>query len=156
LDVHASPNKFVFFCFIFWIFFDLYFAECFYLPSIFWHSAKSLPNARQKALGKDVFADEIAAECPLPSVTCGKAFAECNRGFAECPKHSAKPLIPVVITGGFETDPVPMILVITVGSDHKPTVIIRVSPLVHKLAVMTYPSLSILIQHSSEPALKGF
>jgi hypothetical protein len=36
------------------------------------------------ALGKDVFADEIAAECPLPSATLGKIFAECNRGFAEC------------------------------------------------------------------------
>jgi hypothetical protein len=38
------------------------------MPSISWHSAKPLPSARQKALGKDVFADEIAAECPLPSV----------------------------------------------------------------------------------------
>jgi hypothetical protein len=27
------------------------------------------------ALGKDVFADEIFAEYPLPSVTLGKAFA---------------------------------------------------------------------------------
>jgi hypothetical protein len=80
----------------FWIFSDLHFAECFSLPSVFWHSAKALPSARQKALGKDVFADEIAAECPLPSVTLGKAFAECNRGFAECLGHSAKPLNPVV------------------------------------------------------------
>jgi hypothetical protein len=32
----------------------------------------------------------------LPSVTLGKGFAECNSGFAECPRHSAKPLIPVV------------------------------------------------------------
>jgi hypothetical protein len=82
--VHASPNKFFFSYFIFWIFFDLHFAECFSLPSVF------------LALGKDVFADEIAAECPLPSVTLGKGFAECNSGFAECPRHSAKPLIPVV------------------------------------------------------------
>jgi hypothetical protein len=42
-----------------------------------------LPSARQKALGKDVFADEIVAECPLPSVTLGKTFAEYNRAFAE-------------------------------------------------------------------------
>jgi hypothetical protein len=61
--------------FIFWIFSDLHFAECFSLPSVF---------CRQKALGKDVFADEIAAECSLLSITLGKAFAECNRGFAEC------------------------------------------------------------------------
>ena len=30
-------------------------------------------------LGKDDFADNIFAECPLPSVAFGKAFAECNR-----------------------------------------------------------------------------
>jgi hypothetical protein len=63
----------------------LLFAECF------------LALGKGKALGKDVFADEIFAEYPLPSVTLGKAFAECNRGFAECPRHSAKPLNPVVI-----------------------------------------------------------
>jgi hypothetical protein len=73
--------------FIFWIFSDLYFAECF-----------SLPSARQKALGKDIFADEIFAECSLPSATLGKGFAECNSGFAECLGHSAKPLNPVVVT----------------------------------------------------------
>jgi hypothetical protein len=33
----------------------------------------------------------------LPSITLGKAFAECNRGFAKCPRHSVKPLNPVVI-----------------------------------------------------------
>jgi hypothetical protein len=93
--MHASPNNF-FPVLFFWIFSDLHFAECFSLPSVFWHSAKPLPSARQKALGKDVFADEIFAECPLPSVTLDKAFAECNRGFAECPRQSAKPLNPVV------------------------------------------------------------
>jgi hypothetical protein len=91
------PPLIIFFsCFIFWIFSELHFAECFSLPIAFWHSAKPLPSARQKALGKDVFADEIFAEYPLPSVTLGKAFAECNLGFAESPRHSAKPLNPVV------------------------------------------------------------
>jgi hypothetical protein len=81
----------------FWIFLDLY-SECFSLPSVFWHSAKPLPSARQKALGKDIFADKIAAECRLPSVTLGKGFAECNRVFAECSRYSAKPLIPIVMS----------------------------------------------------------
>jgi hypothetical protein len=49
-----------------------------------------LPRVRKKALGKEPFADEIFAECSLPSVTLGKAFAECLR-------HSAKNAIPVVI-----------------------------------------------------------
>jgi hypothetical protein len=43
-----------------------------------------LPSARQKALGKDVFAGIFTAECSLPGVTRGKAFAECFLGFAEC------------------------------------------------------------------------
>ena len=66
------------------------FAEC-------RHSAKTLPSARQKALGKDAFADGLFAKCSLPSAALGKAFAECKLGFAECPWHSAKPLIPVVM-----------------------------------------------------------
>jgi hypothetical protein len=33
-----------------------------------WHSAKSLPSARQKTLGKEVFADEFFAVYSLPSV----------------------------------------------------------------------------------------
>jgi hypothetical protein len=41
------------------------------------------------AFGKDVFASEIVAECPLPSVTLGKTFAE-------CPIHLAKNLDLVV------------------------------------------------------------
>jgi hypothetical protein len=60
------------------------------------HGYFSLPSARQKALGKDVFAGIFATECPLPSVTLGKAFAECFRSFAECPRHLAKVLNPVV------------------------------------------------------------
>jgi hypothetical protein len=37
----------------------------------------SLPSAREKVLGKEVFADALFAEPSLPSVTLGKAFAEC-------------------------------------------------------------------------------
>jgi hypothetical protein len=65
--------------------------------------AKSLPSVRKKALGKEPIADEIFAECSLPSVTLGKAFAECKIAFAECKivfaeclRHSAKNAIPVV------------------------------------------------------------
>jgi hypothetical protein len=36
-----------------------------------------LPSARQKALGKEGFADALFAESSLPSVTLGKGFAEC-------------------------------------------------------------------------------
>jgi hypothetical protein len=39
------------------------------------------------ALGKEIFADKIFAERPLPSAALGKAFAECLAGFAECPQH---------------------------------------------------------------------
>jgi hypothetical protein len=45
---------------------------------------------------REPFADEIFAECSLPSVTLGKAFAECKMAFAECFRHSAKNAIPVV------------------------------------------------------------
>jgi hypothetical protein len=34
----------------------------------------------------------------LPSVTLGKAFAECKIAFAVCLRHTAKELIPVVVT----------------------------------------------------------
>jgi hypothetical protein len=37
-----------------------------------------LPSAREKALGKEGFADALFAEPSLPSVTLDKAFAECN------------------------------------------------------------------------------
>jgi hypothetical protein len=60
------------------------------LPSAFRHSAKSLPSVRKKVLGKEPFADKVFAECSLPSVTLGKAFAECKLAFAECIRHSAK------------------------------------------------------------------
>ena len=73
----------------FWVFFDFNFAEC-------RHSAKALPSARQKTLGKDAFADGLFAECSLPSAALDKAFAECKLGFAECPWHSANSLSPVV------------------------------------------------------------
>jgi hypothetical protein len=36
-----------------------------------------MPSAREKVLGKEVFADALFAEPSLPSVTLGKAFAEC-------------------------------------------------------------------------------
>jgi hypothetical protein len=38
---------------------------------------RGLPSARDKALGKEAFADAVFAETSLPSVTHGKAFAEC-------------------------------------------------------------------------------
>jgi hypothetical protein len=68
----------------------------FSLPSAFWHSAMSLPSARQKVLGKEAVADVQFAERSLPSVTLGKAFAECKIAFAVCLRHTAKELIPVV------------------------------------------------------------
>jgi hypothetical protein len=43
----------------------------FSLPSAKWHSAKSLPSARQKVLGKEAVADVQFAERSLPSVTLG-------------------------------------------------------------------------------------
>ena len=49
------------------------------------------------ALGKEIFADKIFAERPLPSAALGKAFAECLAGFAECPQHSAKRASAVVV-----------------------------------------------------------
>jgi hypothetical protein len=68
----------------------------FSLPSSKWHSAKSLPSARQKVLGKEVVADVQFAERSLPSVTLGKVFAECKIAFAVCLRHTTKELIPVV------------------------------------------------------------
>jgi hypothetical protein len=57
---------------------------------------KFFAECPKKALGKEPFADEIFAECSLPSVTLGKAFAEWKIAFAECLRHSAKNAIPVV------------------------------------------------------------
>jgi hypothetical protein len=71
----------------------------FSLPSVRWHSAKSLSSARQKVLGKEVVADVQFTERSLPSVTLGKAFAECKIVFAECLRHSAKKLCSVVYLG---------------------------------------------------------
>jgi hypothetical protein len=67
---------------------DSYFS----LPSTKWHSAKSLPSARQKVLGKEAVADVQFAERSLPSV----AFAECKIAFAVCLRHTTKEPIPVV------------------------------------------------------------
>jgi hypothetical protein len=55
-----------------------------------------LPSAREKVLGKEVFADALLAEPSLPSATLGKVFAECFYGFAECFGHSTKRPFPVV------------------------------------------------------------
>jgi hypothetical protein len=38
---------------------------------------RGLPNAREKALGKEGFADALFVEPSLPSVTLDKAFAGC-------------------------------------------------------------------------------
>jgi hypothetical protein len=59
-------------------------------------SARSLPSVRNKALGKELFADRFFTGCSLPSATLGKDFAECFSGFAECFGHSAKRGFPVV------------------------------------------------------------
>jgi hypothetical protein len=68
-----------------------FFVECFLTLG------KVFAECPKKALGKEPFADEIFAECSLPSVTLGKAFAECKIAFAECLRHSAKNAIPVVL-----------------------------------------------------------
>jgi hypothetical protein len=57
------------------------------LPSVFlcrvlFDTRQSLCRVSEKALGKEPFADEIFAECSLPSVTLGKAFAECKIAFS--------------------------------------------------------------------------
>ena len=65
------------------------------LPSVR-HSAKPLPSARQKTLGKDVFAESFFTKCNSPSVTLGEQFAECFMPFAECLGHSANSTSPVV------------------------------------------------------------
>jgi hypothetical protein len=70
-----------------------FFAECFLTLG------KVFAECPKKVLGKELFADEIFAECSLSSVTLGKGFAECKIVFAEClrhSRHSAKNAIPVV------------------------------------------------------------
>ena len=49
------------------------------------------------ALDKEVFADKLFTERPLPSVTLGKGFVECISAFAKCLRHSAKKLNLVVV-----------------------------------------------------------
>jgi hypothetical protein len=68
----------------------------FFVAECFLTLDKVFAECPKKALGKEPFADEIFAECSLPSVTLGKAFAECKIAFAECLRHSAKNAIPVV------------------------------------------------------------
>jgi hypothetical protein len=68
----------------------------FFVAECFLTLDKVFVECPKKALGKEPFADEIFAECSLPSVTLGKAFAECKIAFAECLRHSAKNTIPVV------------------------------------------------------------
>jgi hypothetical protein len=46
------------------------------------HDNFSLPSARQKTLGKEIFADEIFAVYSLPSAALGKVFAEGKLAFA--------------------------------------------------------------------------
>jgi len=69
-----------------------------FLPSAGLALGKDFAECRFLALGKEIFADKIFAERPLPSAALGKAFAECLAGFAECPQHSAKRASAVVHT----------------------------------------------------------
>jgi hypothetical protein len=84
----------------------------FSLPSAIWHSAKSLPSARQIVLGKEAVADVQFTERSLPSVTLGKAFAECKIAFAVCLRHTANELISVVNLG--HGSPIILMIVIDV------------------------------------------
>jgi hypothetical protein len=63
------------------------------------HSAKSLPSAQQKTLGKEAFADPFFAVSSLPSATLSKRFTEWLCCFAECVGHSANEASPVVAEG---------------------------------------------------------
>ena len=68
--VWRPPLNFFFenFCYYFWIFFRIFILPSVYLCRVFFrHSAKALPSARQKTLGK---------VC-LPSKICRVSFAEC-------------------------------------------------------------------------------
>ena len=66
------------------------FSRIFILPSVnlcrvlFRHSAKALPSARQKALGKEAFAVKGYADSSSPSAALDKCFAECKAFFVEC------------------------------------------------------------------------
>ena len=78
----------------FFLFFSIF--SGFFVSNL--HSAKALPSARQKILGKDAFTDPFFTEWSLPSAALDKAFAEYKLGFAECAWHSANPVSPVVQT----------------------------------------------------------
>ena len=73
-----------------------------FLPSAGLALGKGFAECRFLALGKEIFADKIFAERPLPSAALGKAFAECLAGFAECPQHSAKRASAVVFLIGIK------------------------------------------------------
>jgi len=63
------------------------------------HSEKSLQSARQKTLGKELFAvRSYTVSCLSRAAHC-KHFAMCFLGFAECLRHLAKQLNPVVKLG---------------------------------------------------------
>ena len=68
-----------------------------FLPSAGLALGKDFAEYRFLALGKEIFADKIFAERPLPSTALDKAFAEYLGGFAECPQHLAKRTSAVVI-----------------------------------------------------------
>ena len=70
-----------------------------FLPSAGLALGKDFAECRFLALGKEIFADKVFAERPLPSAALGKAFAVCLPGFAECPQHSAKRASAVVTRG---------------------------------------------------------
>jgi hypothetical protein len=73
------------------------------LPSVFlcrvlFDTRQSLCRVSEKKhSAKNPLSMKTFAECSLPSVTLGKAFAECKIAFAECLRHSAKNAIPVVM-----------------------------------------------------------
>ena len=62
---------------IFQVFFGSNFAECRAL-------GKGFAECRFLALGKEIFADKIFAERPLPSAALGKASAECGTRQSLC------------------------------------------------------------------------
>jgi hypothetical protein len=84
-------------CFAVFLIFSILNLPSVFLCRVLFDTRQSLCRvSEKKTLGKELFADKIFAECSLPSVTLGKAFAECKIAFAECLRHSAKNAIPVV------------------------------------------------------------
>ena len=58
-----------------------------FLPSAGLALGKDFAECRFLALGKEIFADKIFAEIPLPSAALGKAFAECGTRQSLCRVH---------------------------------------------------------------------